>query len=137
MAPIPRYSFDDLARRWGMSPNEVAQFAAQAEARLKVCIAADAPGIIARQYPDGIRQNPAWLTGNFLILPDEIAQIATGGYRPTIARRPDPEPAMAYGDPHRPPIVGMRFEPPLEVALTDLFVSAADLDRYERVETAH
>lgn len=132
MAPIPRYSFDDLARRWGLSTSEVAQFVAQAGTALKVCISAEAPGVISRRCPDGIRHNPAWLTGNFLVLPSEITRIAAGD-----TRRPDPEPSMPHGDPRRPPVVGLRFEPPLEVTLADLFVRAVDLDRYERVETAH
>lgn len=137
MAPIPRYSFDDLARRWGLSTSEVAQFAAHAGTALKVCIAAEAPGVISRLCPNGIRHNPAWLTGNFRVLPAEIARIAAGDTRLSVTRRPDPEPSMSHGDPRRPPVVGLRFEPPLEVTLADLFVRAVDLERYERVETAH
>lgn len=137
MAQIPRYSLADLARRWDLTPAEVAQFVAQSGATLKVCLAAEAPGVISRRYLDGTRHNPAWLTGNFLVLPSEIARIAAGDTLLSATRRPDPAPSMAHGDPRRPPVVGMRFEPPLEVRLADLFVRAVDLERYERVETAH
>jgi len=137
MAPSPRYSLDDLARRWGMSPDEITQHVASAFSALKVCVAAEAPGVISRLCPDGIRHNSAWLTGNFLVLPAEVSRIAAGDTLLSATRRPDPEPSMAYGDPRRPPVVGLRFDPPLEVRLDDLFVRAVDLERYERVETAH